>query len=81
MREARAVDLCGEGAFAKATAALVASPRNRGRVQRYLGNLTAHGSKEQEAASVAALIGKRSAASTLAKDRELTRIVDNDENV
>ena len=49
-------------------ATLVSSPRNRGRALRALGGrLSAHGSQTQEAASVAALIGGRSAAATLAK--------------
>jgi hypothetical protein len=49
-------------------AALVFSPANRGRFLYRLGRLlSTHGSKEQEAASVAALIGGRGAAATLAK--------------
>ena len=51
-----------------AVAALVFSPANRGRFLHRLGRLiSTHGSKEQEAASVAALIGGRGAAATLAK--------------
>ena len=37
--------------------AVVATPRNRGRVTRFLGSLGGKGSAEQEAAAVAALVG------------------------
>lgn len=48
-------------------AALVLTPATRGRVLRRLGEvLNERGTKAQEAASVAALLGSRSAASTLA---------------
>lgn len=48
-------------------AAIVVAPRLRGRLLAYLGSLGASGSKEQAAASVAALIGnRRSAAESLA---------------
>ena len=51
-----------------ALAALAFSPRNRGRVLRRLHDISStRGSKEQEAASVAALLGSRGAAATLAK--------------
>ena len=49
-------------------ASVVFSPGNRGRFLLRLGKLLSiHGSKEQEAAAVAALIGGRAAAATLAK--------------
>ena len=41
-------------------AALVFTPANRGRVHRWLGALGKSGSKQQEAAAVASLIGRRS---------------------
>ena len=47
--------------------ALVSTPSNRGRVVRWLGSLGKSDSKEQEAASVAGLIGSTSAAGALAQ--------------
>ena len=47
-------------------AALVLTPSTRGRVTRWLGSLGKGGAKDQEAASVAALLGKRNAAETYA---------------
>ena len=41
--------------------ALVATPRNRGRLHRWLGGLGGRGSEEEEAAAVAALVGSRRA--------------------
>ena len=43
----------------------VATPANRGRVRRLLGALGAQGTSEQEAAAIAALIGRRSPAEAL----------------
>ena len=47
--------------------AIILTPANRGRFLRWLGSLGKSGSKEQEAASVAALLGKTSAADALAQ--------------
>jgi len=55
-------------------AALVLTPSTRGHVLRRLGELFAtHGTKAQEAASVAALLGNRDAATTLAVATERFR--------
>ena len=51
-------------------ASLVGTSALRGRLLAYLGSLGARGSKEQEAASVAALIGNSSAAESLATATE-----------
>ena len=52
-------------------AAIVLTPANRGRFLRSLAKNIARGSREHEAASVAALLSNRSAAATLATGAEL----------
>ena len=55
-------------------AALVSTPTNRGRVHRWLGSLGRNkGDKDHEAASIASLIGKRSAAEALKNAAEAFR--------
>ena len=62
-----------------ALAGFTFKPANRGRIRRFLGSLGAKGSSEQEAAAIAALVGGRSPAETLALATSKFRMLTTDQ--
>ena len=60
-------------------AGAVFTPANRGRIRRFLGSFGAKGSSEQEAAAVAALIGRRSPAVALSLATSKFRMLTTDQ--
>ena len=77
-------DADGEGslmiyAVSSTLAAFTFKPANRGRIRRFLGSLGAKGSSEQEAAAIAALVGGRSPAETLALATSKFRMLTTDQ--
>ena len=66
-------------AVSYALAGFAFRPANRGRIRRFLGSLGAKGSSEQEAAAIAALVGGRSPAETLALATSKFRMLTTDQ--